>query len=136
MKLKKATAVKKEALDAFIERHERFSLSDTFDGEMNYVIEDDGVIIGWFQIEFINNNDLWLKKLFIVQKEALKLPLVLRTIIKFAEKNNIVTLYVQSKQFVTDLLLSSFSFNLQEEKIEHQLSITKREKWWYYTFVH
>lgn len=136
MKLVKATAVNKADLHSFITQHEHIAIPRNFNEKTSYVIEENGLIISWFQIEFIDEKNVWLKKLFIVQHEALKLPDVLHTIIQFAHENDISTLYVHSKQLVTDLLLSSFSFTLQSYEQLQPFQLAKRGSWWLYSLSH
>jgi|SRR5699024_10065962 len=134
MELKKATAVNKDDLYSFISQHEHLAITRDFNEKTSYVIEDEGSIISWFQLEQLDSRDVWLKKLFIVQNEALKLPNVLHSIIQFANENDISTIYVQSKQLVTDLLLSSFSFRLQPSDCELPLQLPQQGSWWSYSF--
>lgn len=132
MKLKKATAVNQADLHSFMAHHEHFETPHNFNEKTSYVIENQGAIISWFQLELLDDDTAWLKKLFIVQNEALKLPIVLQTIIQYVSEYELNALYVHSQQLVTDLLLSSFSFNLQSVE---QLRPFQREqggKWWYY----
>lgn len=134
MELKKATAVNQDKLHSFFAHHEPLQTVHDINEHTSYVIEQDGSIISWFQIDYLNHDDLWLKKLFIVQSEALKLPDVLQTIVKFANRNKVTTIYVHSKQPVTDLLLSSFSFTLQPSQRLQPFQLAKRGNWWSYTF--
>lgn len=135
MELKKATAVNQSDLYSFITRHELLANSRQFNDKTSYVIEDHGRIITWFQIDYINQVDMWLKKLFIVQTEALKLPTVLHTIIRFAYENDIARMYVHSKQPVTDLLLNSFSFTLQSDQHLQSFQAAEEGNWWYYSLA-
>src|SRR5690625_3988534 len=134
MKLKKATAVKESDLLTFIgEDKLRYQLHKLND-PMSYVIEEENNIISFFQMELVEYNDYWLKKLFITQRHALKLPTVLQTIIQFAEAQKIHTIFVHSKQPVTDLLLSSFSFVLQSDESLLPFQLEEEGKWWKYTY--
>lgn len=133
MELKEARSVNQNDLYHFITRHQLLANSRPYNDKMSYVIEDDGRIISWFQIDHINEADIWLKKLFIAQAEALKLPEVLQAILQFAYEHKVRTMYVHSKQPVTDLLLNSFSFTLQSA--EHLQAFQEREEgnWWHYS---
>jgi len=133
MKLFKATAISKDDLNSFIAQHEELAIPRNFNEKTSYVIEENGSLISWFQLEFVAKNDVWLKKLFIIQNEALKLPTVLHAIINFANENNVLTLYVHSKQPVTDLLLSSFSFTLQTYEQLQPFQLMKEGRWWLYS---
>ncbi|NLI67118.1 MAG: hypothetical protein GX374_00540 [Bacilli bacterium] len=134
MELKKATAVSESKLHSFIGKSGWFHNVKALDEPSSYVIKDGEMIISWFQLESIDGENYWLKKLFISQNEAMKLPSVMHTIIQYAEQQNAKTIYVHSKQPVTDLLLASFSFALQDE---HSLQPFQKERtgnWWFYRF--
>jgi len=136
MKLLKATTVNKADLQSFIAQHEHMSIPRNFNEKTSYVIEENGTIISWFQLELMDEKHVWLKKLFIVQNEALKLPDVLQTIIQFASENNIATISVHSKQIVTDLLLSSCEFALLPREQLQPFQLAKQGSWWLYSFAH
>src|SRR5699024_5480433 len=125
MELKKVTAVDKTNLDAFMTANHDLLIPHDIDEQTSFVIEVEGAIISWFQMKQVANNTVWLNKLFIVKPDALKLPAVLQTIVRFVYEQNIAVIYVHSKQLVTDLLLSSFSFTLQEN---HQLQSFQESK--------
>lgn len=136
MKLIKATAVNKNDLQSFIAQHEHLAIPQNFNEKTSYVIEENGSIISWFQLEFVAEKDVWLKKMFIVQNEALKLPDVLQTIIQFASESNLATISVHSKQLVTNLLLSSFSFTLLRYEQLQPFQLERQGSWWLYSLSH
>jgi len=131
MQLKKATAVKEVDLQSFIASNEDWLILHDINEPTSYVIEEAGTIISWFQIEPLTEDEVWLKKLFIVKNEALKLPAVLQTIIRFVAEKEAATIYVHSKQIVTDLLLSSFSFSLQSPEHLQAFQDMGEGNWWY-----
>lgn len=136
MKLLKATAVNKNDLQSFITQHAHLAIPQNFNEKTSYVIEENGSIISWFQLEFVAEKDVWLKKMFIVQNEALKLPDALQTIIQFANESNLATIFVHSKQLVTDLLLSSFSFTLLRYEQLQPFQLARQGSWWVYSLSH
>lgn len=132
MKLKKATAIPESELNTFIGQHDWFHQVEIINKNSSYVIQDGETIISWFQLESIDEENVWLKKLFISQNEALKLPSVLHTIIEYAKSENAHTIFVHSKQPVTDLLLSSFSFSLQSPDTRFPFQEEREGNWWFY----
>lgn len=132
MKLLKATDVSESELNLFIGKHDWFDQVEALNKKSSYVIRDGQTIISWFQLESIDFENYWLKKLFISQNEALKLPNVLLSIIEYAKQENARTLYVHSKQPVTDLLLSSFQFTLQLPDERYSFQDEREGNWWYF----
>ncbi|HLS23159.1 MAG TPA: hypothetical protein VK037_04510 [Pseudogracilibacillus sp.] len=135
MKIKRATDVKRSDFEVFLKRNDTEIDEAQFQQPTSYVIEEHGTIISWFQIESLHHRRLWLKKMLIVQEEAMKLPNVLQSILQFANERQVQKLYVNSKQLVTDLLFSSFSFTLQTREELEPFQLTKEGNWWYYSFV-
>lgn len=133
MKLIKASAVKESDLNTFIGQQQILYKTDSISEKTSYVIEDESTIISLFQMELVEGQNGWLKKLFITKNDALKLPAVLHTIIQFAKEQNIRTIYVHSKQPVTDLLLSSSSFTLQPLETLRPFQNEKQGNWWFYS---
>lgn len=134
MKLLKATDVSESELNSFIGQHDWFQKIEVLNENTSYVIRDGQTIISWFQLESIDYDRYWLKKLFISQNEALKLPSVLLTIIEYTKQKNARTIYVNSKQPVTDLLLSSFAFTLQSPDALFPFQEEREGNWWYFDF--
>src|SRR5699024_10538641 len=101
MKIKRATDVKRSDFEVFLKRNDTEIDEAQFQQPTSYVIEEHGTIISWFQIESLHHRRLWLKKMLIVQEEAMKLPNVFQSFCQLATEpqdkkytviiNNLVT---------------------------------------------
>lgn len=133
MKLKKATAVSEELLQSFLQDHGDLSTL-SLKSSTSYVLKEADEIISLFQIEFMNDKEVWLKTLLITEAHALRLPQVFQAIMSFVYDHTAATIYVHSTKPVTDLLLRSSAFTLQGRSDYLPFQKNHRGNWWYYSF--
>jgi len=135
MQLKQMEKVDRAKLQQFLQQSEKeFVLFDE-QPHASYCIEDDGEIISLCQLDVHTDGAGWLKKLFITRQQATKLPDVLQTIIRFAETKRAKQLYVHSKQPLTDLLLLSSSFTIDERSNVQHFNDEQTGTWWSITLT-
>src|SRR5699024_6255680 len=77
-------------------------------------------MIGYFELELMEDYQYWLKQLYIIRNEAGKLPVLLEYILLLAKEKEATVIYAHSEQPVTDLLLESMCFSLQINSNELQ----------------
>ncbi|MBO1002063.1 hypothetical protein ACFSKI_05650 [Pseudogracilibacillus auburnensis] len=131
MKLIQASHVSEERLEQFLENNHQIDIKSLL--ETGYVVEYDEKIIGCFELASIDNGAYWLKQLYIIRTEAVKLPVLLEFILVFAKQREAKVIYAHSEQPVTDLLLESLSFSLRPEKSLQFTDVTNRKgHWWSY----
>lgn len=96
-----------------------------------YIVVSNDKIIGCFELEMMDLGHYWLRQLYIIKSEAVKLPGLLEYILLFAKEKQAKMIYAHSEQPVTDLLLSSLCFSLQNEnKVIAKLK--DKGHWWSY----
>lgn len=100
--------------------------------ESGYVVSLNDEIIGCFILETIEADIYWLKQLYIIESEAMKLPILLETILNLAKKQEAKRIFVHSHQLVVDLLLKALQFYPQKgDRIVDQLP-KSTGNWWSY----
>lgn len=134
MEIKRAIDVNKSSFYAFISQYDACTDEVQFTRGMSYVVEEEGRVLSWFQLEPLQPHCFWLKKMFILQEEALKLPEMLHVILQFSKEKGADKLYANSKQLVTDLLFRSFSFTLQASEELEAFQLSEEGNWWCYSF--
>lgn len=130
MEIISAIDVEKELLENFLHRNHHIELANLVkDG---FVVSSDEEIIGCFSLESLGNDAYWLKQLYVIQSAARKLPRIVETILTIAKEKQAKIIYAHSEQPVTDLLLQSLSFSLQEEQKETVPRKCDKGHWWTY----
>ncbi|HLS67603.1 MAG TPA: hypothetical protein VK029_11485 [Pseudogracilibacillus sp.] len=130
-----------EARDVSMERLEQFAKTNEIAigvlQQACYIVETDGKIIGFFELEQIETDGVyWLKQLYIVREQAMKLPLLLEYILQFARGKNASVIYAHSEQPVTDLLLESLRFSLQVDGLDvFKEKVDRKGHWWSYKYA-
>src|SRR5690625_2118274 len=130
MKFIQASKVTKQRLDEFIQHNNHIDLKALL--ATGYVVEHQDKIIGCFSLDEIGNEAYWLKQLYVIRHEAVKLPVIVETILTIAKEKQAKVIYAHSEQPVTDLLLESLSFSLQP-KTEDMNQLQKKGHWWTYS---
>lgn len=125
MQFMKASVVDKHKLHDFLNSNGLIELQEF--SQHGYIVEQEGKIIGCFELASVDEVTYWLKKLFIIRSEALQLPRVLEFILQFAIQKNAKAIHARSNQPVTDLLLESLCFSLQSRG-----NVAGEGKWWTY----
>ncbi|MEI3604236.1 hypothetical protein SPD48_00910 [Pseudogracilibacillus sp. SE30717A] len=134
MNIIEASHVPKERLERFLENNDQVEISSLLD--TGYVVECDEKIIGCFELAPIENGAFWLKQLYIIQNEAVKLPVLLEFVLIFAKQKEAKVVYAHSEQPVTDLLLESLSFSLQtNQSLQLQQAVKRKGHWWSYKYA-
>ena len=96
-----------------------------------YAVLSSHEMIGYFELELMEDYQYWLKQLYIIRNEAGKLPVLLEYILLLAKEKEATVIYAHSEQPVTDLLLESMCFSLQINSNELQQR-RKSGNWWSY----
>lgn len=131
MKCILASELEQSRLDQFLNYNKQIKRASLI--EKGYVVEWKGKIIGCFELDLMEYDVYWLKQLYIIQKEAAKLPILLEYILLFAKQKKAKVIYAHSEQPVTDLLLQSLCFSLQTEQLETLKSkVLRKGHWWSY----
>lgn len=131
MKLIEAHRVSKEELEKFLDYNDQIDIKTLLNS--GYVVKYEGKIIGCFELEPFDEGAYWLKQLYIIRNEAVKLPLLLEYILVFAKQKRAKVVFAHSEQPVTDLLLESLSFSLYEDDdFELQKIKNRKGHWWSY----
>ncbi len=134
MNIIEASEVTKERLEQFLENNNQIDISSLLN--TGYVVEYDDKIIGCFELAPIENGAYWLKQLYIIRNEAVKLPVLLEFILVFAKQKKAKVVYAHSEQPVTDLLLESLSFSLQtSQSLQLQQAVKRKGHWWSYKYA-
>lgn len=131
MKLIEASRVSKEELEQFLQNNNQIDINTLL--KSGYVVKCEGKIIGCFELKLVDDGAFWLKQLYIIRNEAVKLPVLLEFILVFAKQKRAKVVFAHSEQPVTDLLLESLSFSLHEdENFELQKNKNRKGHWWAY----
>src|SRR5690625_7712345 len=134
MNIIEASKVTKERLEQFLENNNQLDISSLL--KTGYVVEYGDRIIGCFELALIENGAFWLKQLYIIRNEAIKLPVLLEFILVFAKQKEAKVVYAHSEQPVTDLLLESLSFSLQtHHSLQLQKAVNRKGHWWSYSYT-
>lgn len=125
-----ASQVNADELTSFLTNNQQIDTMSLL--QHGYVVKLGKTIIGCFQLHSIEQDVYWLKQLYIIQDEIIKLPVLLELIILFAKQHKAKLIYAHSEQPVTDLLLQSLSFSLQTNKSELLHQLHEKGQWWSY----
>ncbi|HLS36214.1 MAG TPA: hypothetical protein VK061_08250 [Bacillota bacterium] len=130
MILMKANEVDTNELTSFFENNEAIDKEAV--KKEGYIVTNNNHIIGCFILKRIEQNNFWLKQLFITKAEANTLPTLLQLILQLAKAKAAHEVYVHSHQLMVDLLLQSLQFHPQERS--ELLKSLPRQKgiWWSY----
>lgn len=130
-----------EAKELPEDRFEQFKAENNIEWQCfhsGYFVEESQKIIGCFELMPMDEKGaFWLKQLYIVREEAMKLPILLEHILYFAKEKNATILYAHSEQPVTDLLLESLRFSYRGPKLVEFAPLTEYKKgaWWAYQYA-
>lgn len=100
--------------------------------QKGYVVEISGQIEASFILEELDADVLWLKQLYITQRKAAKLPVLLETILQLARKRQAKFVYVHSHQPVVDILLEALSFQPEKQNKFIAEKSLMTGSWWSY----
>lgn len=97
-----------------------------------YVVEINDRITGCFNLEPVNNEQFWLRQLYITQTEAIRLPVLVESILALASAQEAEQVFVKSHKLMLDLILESLLFKVQEDGPFEQSTEGDWGKWWVY----
>ncbi len=129
MKVIAAHEASDEQLEKFMLHAQQIELKTLF--KEGYVVIIDGKIQGCFILSTMEHN-VWLKQLYIMQRYARYLPVLIETIVQMSKKKQAKKLYVHSHQPAIDLLLDALQFHLQNELLATKQFKRKSGNWWAY----
>lgn len=130
MEIIQAVDAEQDRLEKFLHHNVHIKLENFL--KEGYVVCSEEAIIGCFSLVPLGNEAYWLKQLYVIQYEAIKLPRIVETILIIARKMQAKIIYAHSEQPVTDLLLQSLSFSLQQEEKESVPIKYDKGHWWTY----
>lgn len=131
MNVMEASQVTTYQLEQFLQHNHDIDLATLL--ENGFVVECSDKIIGCFSLEPIGEDSFWLKQLYVIQQEAVKLPRIVEMVLIIAEQKQAKVIYAHSEQPVTDLLLASLSFSLQSEETAAIAIDKDKGHWWTYS---
>ena len=117
MQLIRANEVTYDELQSFLSKNEHVNGKGLI--KSGYVAFANDHIIGCFNLESSDaGTSFWLRRMYIIRKEAALLPVILEAIIQLARLQEAKQIYVKSHQPVVDLLLESLQFSPQSKRKE------------------
>lgn len=132
MELIRANKISFDQLEHFLEQNEAVDGKKLI--QSGYVVVSDESIIGCFVLESVDAfTSYWLQQLYMVRKEAAKLPVLLESIIQLAREQDVKRVYVHSHQPGVDVLLEALQFTQQTKR---GLAFQKKRptgNWWTYS---
>lgn len=130
MKLIRAQQAPQSQVNQFLKQnksiHHESLLAD------GYVIEVNESLIGCFVLEPLSKAVYWLKQLYIVQAEALRIPVLMEAILEIAKEAQAHKVFVNSEQKKLDLILKALQFYPQLDCEELAEQSNYAGKWWSY----
>lgn len=127
----RAFEVSKKQLDAFLEKNKGVDKDSLL--RTGYVVKIEDEIEGCFILDAMENNEFWLKRLYITKTHAAMLPVLLETILTLAKQQQATSVNVHSHQPVVDLLLEALQFHPQKEKNFVDKHPINKGNWWTYS---
>lgn len=131
MKLIRANQASEKLIDKFLKNNEEINKHTLM--ESGYVVEINNRITGCFNLELIDDGLYWLKQLYITRSDAIKLPVLVETILALAKQKKAKKVFVKSHKLMLDIILNSLQFQIEEvSPIDNQGATTQEEneKWW------
>lgn len=129
MKLTKAKNVSLQKVSTFLKHNHQVDLTNLL--KSGYIVEMNEKIIACFNLEPVNQRIFWLRQLYIIQTEAIKLPALVESILALAKALKAERIFVKSHKLMVDLILESLLFKMQEDGPVPQLE-EDHGKWWVY----
>lgn len=130
MKLIRANAAPMEKVSSFLANNQQIEQQSLL--KSGYIVEINDRITGCFNLEPINQEMFWLRQLYITQSAAIKLPVLVESILALATAQKAEFVYVKSHKLMLDLILESLLFEVQEKGPFEQSSDEDWGKWWVY----
>lgn len=131
MKLIRANQASEKLIDKFLKNNEEINKHTLM--ESGYVVEINNRITGCFNLELIDDGLYWLKQLYITRSDAIKLPVLVETILALAKQKKAKKVFVKSHKLMLDIILNSLQFQIEDvSPIDNQGATTQEEneKWW------
>lgn len=130
MKLVRANRAPEKLIDDFLKNNEEIRRNSLL--ESGYVVKINGRITGCFSLEPIDDEQYWLKQLYITRTEAVKLPILVEAILALALQKKAKKVFVKSHKLMLDILLKSLQFQHEKEAPIHDINENDHSKWWSY----
>jgi len=130
MELIRANQVSREFLVSFLQGHEHVNEHQLLD--KGYVVVKNDRLIGCFVLNEVEDDQIWLQQLYMIKEEAIKLPILIETILTLAKQQAPTTIYVNSHQSLVDIILDSLQFRQETEGIWLDGTYRSTGKWWTY----
>lgn len=131
MRLIRARDMDKEQIDSFLMYHPQIDQQCLLvDG---YVIKVGSEIIACFTLEQFEDQLYWLKQFYITKVEAVKLPILLESILALAKEQQAKKVFVNSHKRMIDIILAALQFCPQKEHKTLDKSVETTGQWWSYT---
>src|SRR5690625_1457833 len=112
MKLIRANQASEKLIDKFLKNNEEINKHTLM--ESGYVVEINNRITGCFNLELIDDGLYWLKQLYITRSDAIKLPVLVETILALAKQKKAKKVFVKSHKLMLDIILNSLQFQIED----------------------
>ncbi len=130
MMLVRANRAAEETIDEFLKNNEDIDKKTLLDS--GYVVEVNQRIAGCFSLEPLGEGRYWLRQLYITRTEAVKLPMLVETILTLALQKKATKVYVKSHKLMLDILLESLQFHPEHDSPLNEKTTDDHGKWWSY----
>lgn len=100
--------------------------------QKGYVVIIKDQIEGCFVLDSVDEDNYWLKQLYITKNEAASLPVLLESVLALAKQKMAKTVYVHSHQPMVDVLLEALQFYPQKENDFVDNHPIDKGNWWTY----
>ena len=130
MKLIRTNHAAKELVEHFLMNNPEINKATLLAN--GYVVKVENKIAGCFILERLEDRLYWLKQLYITKAEAVKLPLLVESILALAKEQHAEEVFVNSHQIMVDIILEALQFHPQKDLTILDKHFTSEGKWWTY----
>lgn len=130
MRLIRANQAPPKLVESFLKNNQEIKKSSLLDS--GYVVEINNRIMGCFHLEQIDEGLYWLRRLYIIRTDAIKLPVLVEAVLALALQKNATKVFVKSHKLMLDIILKSLQFQSQTEAPVKHLCNKNNGKWWSY----
>src|SRR5690625_2319500 len=130
MELIRANQVSKDLLINFLQGNQNVNEDQLLDKE--HVVVDNDRLIGCCVREAVEDNQIWLRQMYVSREEAMKIPILIEATVTLAKQQAAMTIYVNSHQLLVDIILASLQSRQEAEGVLLNGIYRSTGKWWTY----
>lgn len=134
MQLLRTQSASKDQVEDFLLKNIEIDREDLI--SKGYIVRMDNRIIGCFILDQLKDRLYWLRQLYIMKEETMKLPLVIEAILVLAKDKEATQVFVNSHQVMLDIILNALTFYPAPYPLSDQKDIESKGKWWAYDLNH